>query len=146
MKESMLEKLKSHEQRFNELRKQWEHAKSCVYASVEYAGLHSYRVTQSHASADELHFTLYGAVGYMAFRHDLEHGVIEYGALQSDGQQHRHIPVKQFHFDDIGNLEGGCSLSHFADFEPCHLQILAELAPAIVAAYFGLERVADVLP
>ncbi len=139
MSETMpgLDKLETHSDTYQKLARQWQHAKSCIVASIDYASLHEYRILHKGGGDNELRFSFFGAVVYVAFGHDLENGWLEYGAVQPLPAGERHVPVHRLDFSPEGDVTEGCNLSDYASYEPLHVRILAEHAQALVRAYFG---------
>lgn len=136
---SGFEALRQHEEAYHGLLKQWQHAKSCIVASIDYAGVHDYRLLHKGGDEHDIRFNLFGAHCYVAFGHDLEKGWLEYGAVQGPVNDERYIPVKTLEFGPEGDLAAGCNLSNYAEFEPLHVRVLAEHAPELIRAYFTRE-------
>jgi hypothetical protein len=91
--------------------------------------------------ADEVRLRICGALVYVRFKHNLNEGRLEYGAIPmaADGRPIRYAKLDNVTFDSLGNVGGQF---HFDDdedqaFRYLHLQVIARIVPEILANYFS---------
>ena len=130
------------DKRYSKLLDKWNILKSKL-KDPPYANEHKlshYTVPEDH-DPNELPFEVFGMKLFMRFRHDFEHGTVEYGITKVDdksGTQLR-VPVVSVHFSRTGALHEPYQDYIVEDYNKVHWQVLASNMDAFRKAAFESE-------
>jgi hypothetical protein len=133
--------LAEYDQIYGQLNRLWE--KACKYiirGTKSSAGFSSYEVLEERPG--EVRLRVFGALAYVRFKHDLENGFLEYGALKMSpqGEVKEYLEVASLKFDTLGNTEEHFDINGEMDFSNLHLKTLAKGMKEIVRLHFDLPK------
>ena len=137
------QKIAEYDARYMRLRGGWGEARNQIVGAITSLGFNSDRIVDT-TDDDEVRILVCGAHVYIRFKHDLEHGFIEYGVLKvsPDGKCQTRVEVETLQFDHLGNVSQHWNLKPGVglEFRELHLKTLAEKTPEILRCYFDLPE------